>query len=439
MSGRGIRQVVLSGLVVVAALVTVDGTRVAACSCFDSLAPCESVWDADAVFVGTVARLGATVEYDRDAGVSSQPARVTIRERVVHFEVTEAFRGVEVGALEARTSTSSCGYDFMAGRTYVVYAHKNPSTAALTVSLCSRTVPVARATEDLAYLHGAMQQPAETAVVRGQALRDKTPFAGARVSLEGYTQRYVAITDDDGRFEVRVPVGDYTASVEFRDGVYGSIQAAVRLPDPRACAVRNIWVRSDGRLTGRLMDASGAPVPFGSVLLRAPDPSEPSAAPATWRAAGQVVVSTGPDGRFEFTRLEAGRYAVALTPSVFPEGNVPWPLVLEQEGRIDLGDLRAPADLRFVQMTGTVAMPDGSTPEGIRVYANPRSRDGSDGSGAHMVPDEDGRFAITVLAGREYTVGAFWRQAGPPLVVWEARSDSVVPHDTMVPLRLVLR
>jgi len=55
---------------------------------------------------------------------------------------------------------------------------------------------------------------ADMAVVRGQALRDKTPLAGARVGLEGYTQRYVAITDDDGRFEVQLPAGDYTASVE---------------------------------------------------------------------------------------------------------------------------------------------------------------------------------------------------------------------------------
>jgi hypothetical protein len=69
----------------------------------------------------------------------------------VRFSVVTAWRGVDTREVTVSTHRSSamCGYPFQEGEEYLVYARGGEG---LTVSLCSRTAPLADAGEDLAAL-----------------------------------------------------------------------------------------------------------------------------------------------------------------------------------------------------------------------------------------------------------------------------------------------
>ena len=121
-----------------------------ACSCAVSGPPCEAAWAANAVFAGRV------VEITRnDDPKPTDPLKMlewSHRRLSVRLAVAEKFRGVDAADAIVATSDSgaSCGYPFVVGREYLVYAYEREGR--LFVSLCSRTRPLTEAAEDLAYL-----------------------------------------------------------------------------------------------------------------------------------------------------------------------------------------------------------------------------------------------------------------------------------------------
>lgn len=84
---------------------------------------------------------------------SADPVRVV-------FEVKESWKGISEtqAAISTAMSSASCGYEFSAGKEYLVFANGEPGK--LNVSLCSSTKELASATQDLAVL-GKGQQPTE--------------------------------------------------------------------------------------------------------------------------------------------------------------------------------------------------------------------------------------------------------------------------------------
>lgn len=98
---------------------------------------------AGAVFAGKV----AGIESQQPASDSMEPIRVT-------FGVSKTWKGPWAQTLEVNTaaSSASCGYEFRAGREYLVYASED-----MQVSLCSETKPLSAAEVDLDTL-GAVEQ-----------------------------------------------------------------------------------------------------------------------------------------------------------------------------------------------------------------------------------------------------------------------------------------
>jgi hypothetical protein len=70
----------------------------------------------------------------------------------VRFSVTRAFKGVESETIQIRTreNSAACGYRFVEGQTYLVYAYGEEGD--LRVGLCSRTRLVEEAAEDVTEL-----------------------------------------------------------------------------------------------------------------------------------------------------------------------------------------------------------------------------------------------------------------------------------------------
>lgn len=110
-----------------------------ACSCM-KLTPSEGRTSSYAVFTGEVTDI-AKNEATRFGGLE-----VTLR-------VHKMWKGDPHKELKVHTAGSSaaCGYSFVKGTTYLVYAIKDEADP-LRVSLCSRTAPIDQAKEDLSFL-----------------------------------------------------------------------------------------------------------------------------------------------------------------------------------------------------------------------------------------------------------------------------------------------
>src|SRR6185369_8419633 len=118
-----------------------------ACSCGRELPPCEAFSGASAVFVGRVLDAAQQNEIKNDDGTRSIYDVGAIR-----FEVKESFLGVTRNSVVIHSGTGGgdCGYWFKRGETYLVYAYGKPDE--LSTGICTRTRPVAKAEEDLAFL-----------------------------------------------------------------------------------------------------------------------------------------------------------------------------------------------------------------------------------------------------------------------------------------------
>jgi hypothetical protein len=114
-------------------------SEASACSCMQ-LSPSEGLSSSYAVFTGEV--------------IEIQPNDAT---RFGGLEVTLRVKQVWKGELDEQIkvhtagSSAACGYGFVKGSTYLVYAVRDDADP-LRVSLCSRTAPIDDAKEDLDFL-----------------------------------------------------------------------------------------------------------------------------------------------------------------------------------------------------------------------------------------------------------------------------------------------
>lgn len=107
-----------------------------ACSCM-KLTPSEGFTSSHAVFTGEV------IDIEKNTSTRFGGLEVTLR-------VKQLWKGDPAEEIKVHTAGSSaaCGYGFVEGITYLVYAVRDEADP-LRVSLCSRTAPVDRAKEDL--------------------------------------------------------------------------------------------------------------------------------------------------------------------------------------------------------------------------------------------------------------------------------------------------
>jgi hypothetical protein len=404
-------------LLLTGALMTIGSARPHACSCMGPTVPCSAVWDSSDVFVARVLRVG-----DVSASTTSQP----FPKRVVTMQVLERFRGEAIGEVAVATGRgdADCGYRFYVGRTYLIYGYRATDTGELGTGICNRTAPIESAAEDLAYLRGAYQQPATLGSIQGTVTRFdpgpagrgdvKSPYQGAKITLEGSGGRLETQSAADGTFEFRVPAGKYRLLSAVPDGVYAwpDRPRDVELRDPRGCALVPISVRPDGRIRGRLLDADGKSVPFMTVeVVDAAGVSRPA-----MRALEKVLSDR--DGRFEFHRLPPGNYVTGLSLSRDPRAgrdDAIWfptgrfddvvPTVVGAEQRVEVKDLVLPPGVTTVLLTGQVIDEDSQPIAAAKVYVMNPDRGVNIVAGPVDV-DPAGQFRVSVIAGRSYRLTA---------------------------------
>ena len=151
-------------LLVLAALL-IPARPVYACSCIYPDLPAFALAQSDAVFMGTVTKVSSpgkgalpTLVEPVRRWLSLPPAPGSYGRRV-SVQVTDSWKGVTAGSIEVHTGygDADCGYRFTPGRQYLIYAYQDE--AGLATNICTRTVELASAGTDLAYLQTLPQLP----------------------------------------------------------------------------------------------------------------------------------------------------------------------------------------------------------------------------------------------------------------------------------------
>lgn len=271
----------------------------------------------------------------------------------------------------------------------------------------------------------------ESGVTRPRRL----PYVGATVMVTGSAGHFSSVTGADGSFEIHAPVGEYDVTVEVAPGRYGGAGFPhVTLPDPGACAESDIFVHSDGHISGRVIDADRRPV-AGLTVEAGADAAvnQPFFAPR-YRA------RTAADGTFTISELPPGPYAVGfnmrrvsgygLYPRVLYSSNndaSPSVIALAAGAHVAIGDFVVPAAIGIARVTGLVDRDDHEPVAGVKVFLEVDDPQSMTLVGEPAVVDARGAFAIAVLPGYRYRVFAESEVTDPasgnPRII---RSDVVV-------------
>jgi hypothetical protein len=259
-----------------------------ACSCEGGGPPCQSVFQVDAIFAGTVRGVAALPDDDLPPlrpGESRIP-----RQLRVDFVDVQGYRAVQGTSISVLTpgSGASCGYAFKQGQRYLVYAMRQANGTELVTGICSRTRPIAEADEDLRFLQTLGTSRSSRSRVYGTINhwernlssgqpRDYGPVADVFVSVSGSAGTFGASTDDRGRYEVAVPPGKYEVQV-LPPAAYSEryLRRSIEVSDVRACALADFSVRFDGRIRGFVRQSTGEPSASVSVQVMAAEDVHPS-------------------------------------------------------------------------------------------------------------------------------------------------------------------
>ena len=212
----------LTGFVAVTALILASAGEALACSCESSGPPCQSAFQVDAVFAGTVTGISALPDDGPPLGPGE--ARIPRALRVEFVDVV-AFRGVQGVAVSILTSGSgpACGYTFKQGERYlgtrgVRRMGRGSSRASVPERGGWPKLPTTCGTLEL------LEFSAERARIFGAikyteiypATRDvrEHPVSSAYVQLIGPLGTRETRSDADGRYEMfSVPTGKYRIQV----------------------------------------------------------------------------------------------------------------------------------------------------------------------------------------------------------------------------------
>lgn len=390
------RAILLSSLAVTSLALTPASAE--ACRCRVAGPPCEEAWKSPLIFVGTV------IEIDQQPRALG-PRRVRLR-------ITEALRGTEKGEIDIHLRGGggpSCDPPFRLGEAWLVYANNRwEGGAGWTASSCSRTRLLKQAAEDLAYLRlpDARKPPSH---ISGRVTRhvydlsggrgQTVPVSGVPVTVKGTALRAQAKTDSDGRYSIPVETSG-TFHVEFARYVDGfSIRSGgeVTLPHYRACAVVNASATYDGRVSGRILDDRGRPVPFLPITLA----SSPRLL--------QQHMLTDAEGRFAFAEVYPAAHDVVPSMSLWEgERALPpitaAPVSVAPAARIDMGALRLPSSIKTTLVE--IQIEDSTGKPAVGASVNFRLPEGYGRLDYPPKADEAGVFRVSVVSGQRYRVEA---------------------------------
>jgi protocatechuate 3,4-dioxygenase beta subunit len=391
-----------------------------ATSCIGPITVCSSYAASAVVFRGRV----LDVNWDAKQPVeSTYPDGSTVQlvsgpaSAHVRFAVEETFRG-DAGS-EIVIAAGGWGPSFEKGKEYLVFAFSNSASKELSASVCSNTHQLTEPTDD-----------SDLAWLRAYPSSDGSGFLFGQFFMRGSDQMTLAESQMPAPVAVRItgngfdktifPVhekyrvdalaaGTYTVAAVVPAGVVTDKPHEVKLA-PRSCAEVDWWLHNDSHIMGRVTDESGMPAARVDVSLVKREQNRSGFTSVT-------RVQTDAEGRYDFARVAAGDYLVAIH-ALGPTKLDPYRKVF-YPGVADV----ASAKTIHLDAAATVADIDLITPPALvpaTVHVKVLQRDGTPVDRAQFAAidaanpgwftpataDETGSANLALYAGEEYTVTA---------------------------------
>ncbi|MEO8435086.1 MAG: carboxypeptidase-like regulatory domain-containing protein [Pyrinomonadaceae bacterium] len=408
----------------------------------DPSPPCQAFWRAEVVFSGTATQVFYSTTYQKGEGKDQW----NHRDRIARFTVDDLFRGqigkqVDVIATEIMATPftwpdgspgmkamgeTDCEYKFKEGERYLVYAHfRKNNDGTLSVGY-NRTRPLSQAAEDLEFIRGLKNAEAgarvygivrqnERELKNGGNTRIVGPVASARIVIEGGKREFEANTDADGRFVITgLPAGEYEVRAILPAHLTSYPAQKIRVVE-RGCAEVNFYTEANGRISGRVVDPLGQPVPKMRIDLALADQDQTHPNPQTfWAYADE-------EGRYEFKSIPAGRYHLgirlnAIRDADFPYARTYYPAAsgpeaatvfeLQEGQKIEHIDFVMPLPLARRTIEGVAVWPDGRPVAGAGVSLMLTEYPYRFATGGGGTTDTNGHFSVTAFADLSYWINA---------------------------------
>ena len=324
----------------------------AACTCGGDPSTCSERWKSgDVIFVGTVK---SKVSLDK---VDVESSFLIVRGFTYYIQVTESFRGPYLAgqeiAIETGAGGGDCGYPFIPGNEYLVYAHGSKS---LSTSICMPTQPKVMAGAVIRQLRALRDRRAMATLfgsigtrptgAGSEDLIDAKTLANVPVRVIDSSKReYFTQTDSDGVYSFNsLPPDKYTMEVDLPAGLSTwerntGKSHKIEIKDDANCRA-DLFARPDGRIAGIVLNEKGKAL-AGFVTIRPADPKEAEVA----NRRGGLSGYTTQDGTFRLWQLPPGRYRLLFYPKVGDRimfGNLTYSDVIE------IGFGQRVEDFRFV-------------------------------------------------------------------------------------------
>lgn len=291
------------------------------CTCVNPYGSCNSQWTTgDTVFVGTVTAIEPIRTDTHSYGLGKN----------IRFSVTETFRGeATVGremVIHTGESSSDCGYHFIEGTSYLVYAFKEQNR--LMTSICTSTGPQIMVEGLLKQLRSVRERrrPAilfgtvavGSPAVREEDLKEFKPLAGRRVRAIGSTNKdYSTETDRHGVYTFpSLPADTYRLEIDLPPGLSQWPQSVGELltlrlrPEDSLTGCRaDLFARPDGQISGQVVDEAARPLD-GFVTIGPASAQVSEAYPTR----GGIQSYTTQNGKFILKLLPPGRYVLVFYP-----------------------------------------------------------------------------------------------------------------------------
>ncbi len=424
--------------------------RAYACSCVPRMPPCEAYKETPAIFIALVTDIDL-------------PSKDTNKSPYAYLSIEQAFKGINETKIKMWQGSGSgdCSFVFEKGERYLIYAGYSDETKQFHTNICTRSRPLAYAAEDLDYLRGLPSSNQGTrlsgTVVKYDYEEIGSPsipelISGVKVIAEGENgQRFEAITNNEGFYKmVDLPSGRYKVRAEIPP--YLSLtrdnQDIVEVPS-KGCATADFLTRTDGRISGMLLDAQGRVMPETDVDLI---PFE-LADKVGDRRIGRYK-KTDEAGRFEFTELKPGRYLLGVNIRSEPDGDNPFRrtyfpgvsnvaearvIVLSKGEKLKGYDLRLPPHLPVRIIRGVFVWQNGKpVTKALLTLKDTAELTGGQSLDFAEV-DSQGRFSLKALEGTEAWVhGSVMIPVESGLDVMVAEPVRVVANSSLRPIKLIV-
>jgi hypothetical protein len=294
---------------------------------------CAAYEGASVIFVGTVLEnTSVSIQFD-----PVYPEKVPLVGEVesTTFLLAEVFKGDIRGeiVIQDRAPNESPGRLFKEGERYLVFAKQDPKRGSYFIDSCPRIGLLANAGGDLAFLRGLPDSATKTRIygniIHATNYRDEVernqiirPMGGIRVFVSNREKSFEALTNEDGTYQVvGLPPGSYKVRAELPTNL-SQKERQVNLP-AGGCLLVDIITKSDGRVSGKVLDSQGRIVIGAEVnLLNADDPRRVS---RTSLGVHSFTQSTNKDGYYEFVEVPPGRYYLGFDLEDEPKGEFPYP------------------------------------------------------------------------------------------------------------------